>query len=314
MRRVKDDESGAVVVLFGVLLLAFAALIVVVVDVGRVAHERFQLQNGADAAALAIALDCAGSVGCPGDAQAEAARYLAANVATSGPSASVSIAGGPVSGTVTVEATNPELALSGDGGSTSVGTTAVAAWEPAGAATTIPLAIADCIWAASPLNGAEVTVVLRGSAGHGVDVDPPCDGVSGEAALLDGSGCESRSSVVGNTEDGWVRQSNVRPGQGTSWSDCFAAEGPYPVAVFGDWCGSGPKPRCPLGIGASGREVYEVAGYAFLRVTGTACGIGTAPEPDPLCTVSGVFVPGVLNATLPAGGEAFGASTVHLQD
>lgn len=59
-----ESERGAIAVMTAlalVVLLAFAAL---AIDVGMMYEERAQLQSGADAAALAIAQDCAANTNC----------------------------------------------------------------------------------------------------------------------------------------------------------------------------------------------------------------------------------------------------------
>ncbi|MGF6833167.1 hypothetical protein QF015_001336 [Paenarthrobacter sp. TE4293] len=55
-----DSERGAVTVLVAVLMVALLGFAALAVDVGALYAEKAQLQNGADAAALAIATDCAG--------------------------------------------------------------------------------------------------------------------------------------------------------------------------------------------------------------------------------------------------------------
>lgn len=63
MRRLAPDsatkERGAASVLLAVLLVALLGFTAIVVDVGLLYSERAQLQNGADASALAIAQECA---------------------------------------------------------------------------------------------------------------------------------------------------------------------------------------------------------------------------------------------------------------
>ena len=54
----RTSEDGIALVLFGlwvVVLLGFAAL---ALDVSRIYNEHAELQNGADAAALAVGMDC----------------------------------------------------------------------------------------------------------------------------------------------------------------------------------------------------------------------------------------------------------------
>ena len=58
MRRLKPDE-GVVLVLVAGLLVVLLGMAALAVDLGSLYSERRQLRNGADAAALAIAEDCA---------------------------------------------------------------------------------------------------------------------------------------------------------------------------------------------------------------------------------------------------------------
>ena len=74
------DDAGATIVFVAVILVALLALTAFAVDFGRMWEERRQLQNGADAAALAIAEDCARGL-CDGsyDEYATAEIYVDAN-------------------------------------------------------------------------------------------------------------------------------------------------------------------------------------------------------------------------------------------
>ncbi len=72
LRRLRSDQRGAVAVLVAVLigggvLTGMGAL---VIGVGQLYAERAQLQNGADAAALAVARSCATGTCTPGSAGA----------------------------------------------------------------------------------------------------------------------------------------------------------------------------------------------------------------------------------------------------
>ena len=66
MQRLRGDE-GAVAVLVAVVMAALLGFAAIVIDVGQLYAERRQLQNGADAAALALALDCPTPAGCSTD-------------------------------------------------------------------------------------------------------------------------------------------------------------------------------------------------------------------------------------------------------
>ncbi len=61
MHRLRGDD-GATTVLVAILMVALLGVGTLVLDVGSLYAERRQLQNGADAAALAVAPDCAASV------------------------------------------------------------------------------------------------------------------------------------------------------------------------------------------------------------------------------------------------------------
>jgi Flp pilus assembly protein TadG len=70
-------EQGGVAVLLAILVLPLLGFAAISVDVGALYAERRQLQNGADAAALAIAQDCAG--GDCGAAATTAVTFAGAN-------------------------------------------------------------------------------------------------------------------------------------------------------------------------------------------------------------------------------------------
>lgn len=64
MQRVTSGDEGAVAVVVAVLMVALLSMGALVVDVGQLYAERRQLQNGADAAALSVVIDCAAPSGC----------------------------------------------------------------------------------------------------------------------------------------------------------------------------------------------------------------------------------------------------------
>ncbi|ADX73893.1 Flp pilus assembly protein TadG [Pseudarthrobacter phenanthrenivorans Sphe3] len=62
MRRVKDGnaiEGGAISVIVAILMVALLGFVAIAVDIGVIYSERAQLQNGADASAIAVAQKCA---------------------------------------------------------------------------------------------------------------------------------------------------------------------------------------------------------------------------------------------------------------
>ncbi|WP_411720422.1 pilus assembly protein TadG-related protein [Mycetocola sp.] len=60
------EERGSTAVLVGILLVPLIGFLAIAIDVGALYAERAQLQNGADAAALAVANDCAIDGTCDG--------------------------------------------------------------------------------------------------------------------------------------------------------------------------------------------------------------------------------------------------------
>jgi Flp pilus assembly protein TadG len=59
MRRLRSDETGATAMIVALLLFALLGMAAFVVDLGDGMWERRMLQNSSDAAALAVAIDCA---------------------------------------------------------------------------------------------------------------------------------------------------------------------------------------------------------------------------------------------------------------
>ncbi|MCL1594204.1 MAG: pilus assembly protein TadG-related protein [Actinomycetia bacterium] len=75
-----SDEGGAVLVMVALSMVMLFGFLAIVVDFGRVYTERRELQNGADAAALAVARDCAfGDCGTSAERTNTAEQYADAN-------------------------------------------------------------------------------------------------------------------------------------------------------------------------------------------------------------------------------------------
>lgn len=147
-----DREKGAATVLVAILLVVLLGVTALAVDVGAAYAEKAQLQNGADAAALAIASDCA-SDSC-GD-YAGTGNALAngnANDAASGSTVTF-----PDSNTVRVVTAAREPGSSSDSfplffarvfgiDSTQVGAVAEASWGPPATANSIPWTAHQCLF------------------------------------------------------------------------------------------------------------------------------------------------------------------------
>jgi hypothetical protein len=185
------SDDGAMVVTVAVLFAILLFSVAVAVDTGRVTDERHMLQNGADAAALALGFDCARDettclVGAPGRAQSLAdgnaqdgyhaidpTAGLVTNPAFNLTMASID-AGVPLPPKSVAVALRSQQPGQGAGdGTVSLSTTweavgsetpvralAVAQWGPSISETTLALTFSECEW-------------RRGSGGGTVYPGPP---------------------------------------------------------------------------------------------------------------------------------------------
>lgn len=158
MRRV-DDEAGTGVVLVAVLMTLLLAIVTFVVDTGRLFDEHGQLQNGADAAALAIASDCARVPAACASHAASIAELLGNQNARDGvssvPAVDIWTSDGD-RGRVTVQTRSlgadgaeavPRSLPQGDGSdAVTVWAEAAALWGPARTATTLSMTVSVCDW------------------------------------------------------------------------------------------------------------------------------------------------------------------------
>ena len=182
----RHDESGAVAIVLAVAMVALIGATALTLDVGALYAERQQLQNGADAAAIAIAQDCAtGSCGSP-----SATAQTLANSNANDAAANVNTVTFPSPGVVQVTAktrvagTNAgSLALSFApvlGITTrSVAASANASWgSPASGPAILPLAFAPCNFL---LSGPTQVISMHGDSGG-----TPCTSVSPSGQILPG--------------------------------------------------------------------------------------------------------------------------------
>ena len=145
------DESGATAVVVGILMLVLIGFGALAVDVGAAYSEKAQLQNSADAGALAAAKYCAENKNCGTPAGQAAARAAALEV-TGGNMLDGSATVAPLafgSDTVTVTSETPDmahpLASAVGAGQWDVGAKATAKWAVGTvAAAAVPFAISTC--------------------------------------------------------------------------------------------------------------------------------------------------------------------------
>jgi hypothetical protein len=185
LTRVHHEERGASALLVALVMVILFGFLAVAADVGELVEERRQLQNGADAAALAVAKDCTTKPSC-GSAAATANSYADQN-ATDGQSnidevcgngAGLSGCSGPptlpsgATGYVRVRTSTNEVdnpgnptqvdhrfapILSDAFTGKTVHASAVAAWGSPGGAEVLPLTMSICDFSQATSNGTTFT-------------------------------------------------------------------------------------------------------------------------------------------------------------
>lgn len=151
----QQSEQGAVAVVVAVTLVVVLGFAALAIDVGAIYAEKAQLQNGADATALAIAGECAKGVDCPTE-MTDPDNRLADDNANDDSSGVFSVTQ-PNSNTVRVE-TNAQATGSTDDSfslffarvlgneSAVIHADAEASWGPPSAATTLPWTASECVF------------------------------------------------------------------------------------------------------------------------------------------------------------------------
>jgi Flp pilus assembly protein TadG len=313
------DERGAVVVLTAAFAIGMVAMAALVVDVGALHDERGQLQNGADAAALAVAHSC-GLGTCDTTLAPGLANSNARDNATTVDSVAVSVPTRRVTVVTSTRATNGGSILpfsfaqviSGSPGQT-VHARATATWSGIARADTIRLVISACEWDRATNGGTTYNTTFTG---------PPTlilFHTGGQAA----ADCAAQA---GQDSDGDHRM----PG-GFGWVDSSNCTAAFIAGTFtvGTDTGNSAPGNCDLaalvgktvllpifdditGTGNTGR--YHIKGFAELRITGyrfPAKTGGAVPCTSPNSCIGGYFTRFVAAADA-AGGPDLGATTVTL--
>lgn len=292
LNRARADESGAVIVLMAVATVTLVAMAAMVVDVGSVLDEKRQLQNGADAGALAIAHSCA----FPGPCNDALAAGLADGNSRDG--ASAAAVTHPTVGQVKVQTSTLDggtnilpyrfgQALTGAKGK-QVTATATASWGPLGTAVALPLAISQCD--VQKLSIGTYSVILF--AGN-----PTCGSkdAAGAFGWLDGT-CPATTFTAGMLATGDPGKSGPKGCLSTiAGTDVL-------VPVFVQVTGNGNN------------TVYRIVGFAAFHLTGWGFpGDESSPRPcgSSASCIAGTFVKFVTSTGV-AGGTDFGASRVFL--
>jgi hypothetical protein len=255
------DERGAAAVTLALLLVPIMGFAAIAVDVGALYAERARLQVGADAAALAVAADCAR--GACGDMLATAQSLVLAND-PDGTAAKPVLNSAPLSVTVTGKTPKEHWFAPVIGyDSTAVSATATVAWgAPGGGTAMLPLAFSWCEWfhqtnGAMPSSTIERTIVLPKTSGV-TDCPGPKNANNylpgGFGWLItDGNTCRA-TSRVGNW---YSSEPGHNPSKGCASGDLSALLGKTVLLpVFDEATGGG-----------SGGS-YHVYGYVAFHLTG----------------------------------------------
>ena len=209
IRRLCAEAKGGISVMMALLLVVLIGAAAIAVDAGVMYAERAELQNGADAAALAIAQDCAD--GSCLNATTTAKQYAKDNAKDN--AADVAALSFPTSSSVRVELSSRDAGTTGPGSralffapvlgidETRVGATATAGWNmfPHGGPAILPLAFAPCVF---DLDGGVQLIRYHGNT------DPPsCTSTSpsgqvmpGGFSWLSGSNSDCQLDVENNTD------------------------------------------------------------------------------------------------------------------
>ena len=257
MRRLREDR-GAVAVVVAMIMVPLLICTALVVDVGSAYVRKRELQNAADAAALAIAQDCA--AGACGSTSSTATVFTTANVG-GGTASAVPVVNGS-SATVTTSsvvefAFAPVIGIDQE----TVSATATASWgPPEGGVALLPLAFSWCAFAEQTGGGVPSdttpTTILLPKTDATACVGPTGNPVPGGFAWLeaDDNGCTSTSSIL-------VDQTPSDPGRSVP-SICSPADfvklqnKTVLLPVYDTFGGTGSN------------AWYHIYAYAAFRITG----------------------------------------------
>ncbi|GAA1431984.1 hypothetical protein GCM10009616_20330 [Microlunatus lacustris] len=259
MRRVSDDERGAVAVVVALVMVPLIAFAAISVDLAGLWWDKQQLQTAADAGALAIAQDC--GVGACGSPAATATSLAQQNSRSTDVTASVLSAGG---GSVTVRTDStrqhafaPVIGVP----SSAVHAEATAAYgSPSGGTAVLPLVLSWCEFLAQtggglPSTSTERVIFLTKSSGV-----TGCTGPSGNAVpggfgwlTVNAGSCRTRSVL---NETLWSSTGEAVP-NGCSTADFAAVHNQTVLLPLYDQAGD-----------SGSNAWYHVYGYAAFHVTG----------------------------------------------
>jgi len=241
-------------------MVVLLLMVAMVVDAGMAYAEKAQLQNGADAAALAVAGDCANNTACTATGELSLAVSLANGNSNDGTSqVSLTISGGVVTSTTsTISGGNhflsfPLAGLTGHA-TGSVQAVAQASWGgPKSGPTVLPVTFGAC--ELNPMDGIDRKIVVHGS-GKCSSWNPSAGlNMPGGFGWLDvSSGCKPNISIDNPWVDSKTGASIPGGCDGLFSPSLVGTTVLVPIFGFAD------------GTGANG--TYKIIGWGVLLVKG----------------------------------------------
>lgn len=279
-----ESERGAVMIWFALATVALLGMGSVVVDVGALWSERRQLQNGADAAALGVANQCAFSTCTAGDTNSIAANFANYNAGDNtttvaelcGKSTGLTPCSAPPAGIGSANYVRVKTQTrSADGGSkvpfllapildaasdgATVTASATVIWGVPTGVPALPILLSECEfskWAASGYPKTDVQFILDGTIAG-------CSIPGGFSFANETSGnCEIRQIQL-NSVGTFPMPDDSSGNYGSCTSkihELYAAGDPVIVPVF-DACGP-----------CTGKAVWNVTGFIALQLCGYVFG------------------------------------------
>lgn len=263
----KDRERGAAGVIVALMILVLIGAGAMAVDVGQIYEERAQLQNGADAAALAVANSCA-KAACNTSLAGALANANANDNASTVRSVDLSVVG-----QVTVS-TSTKNGKSGAGfldkmfssalntPAVTVGASATASWTNVPAPGAFPLVFDQC-QAGLKYAPPGTTVIIKE---HGKS---PCVGSPSGHHIPGGFGwlVENGTCQATPNSSGWV---NSAPGNGKFPSDCTSTTAAWAAAIdfSQNKFATAFFPLYDDGNGNGANGQFHVMGYAMVEIHG----------------------------------------------
>lgn len=311
------NEHGAVAVIVALCMVALLGAAAFSIDVGAMYSERAQLQNGADAAAIAIAQNCA--AGSCGDVNATAQAL--ANVNANDGASNIGTIDFPSSNSVHVMTTTKD-ASTGAGSlalsfapvlgtkTKTVAADATAGWGyPASGPDKLALAFAPCVF---KLNGAIQVISLSGSGGSSCSSTSPSGQVlpGGFGWLNDPTGtCNANVSISSNAPVSGNTGVSISPPCAAALSNL--ANKTVLLPVYSDIGGTGSGGWYVI----QGWAAFKVLGWNF---TGPTTNYNNNTYPGATCQntckgLIGQFISFVsLDTSFTTGGPNLGAAVVTL--